>query len=67
MIKGRLTRPEACWAAAVELTRAESRRTSERQMARNGGRTHRIITHHRAVGKNQPPTEGPTVRLTITE
>ena len=29
MISGRLTRPDACWAAAVDFTRADSRSTSD--------------------------------------
>ena len=67
MISGRLTRPEACWAAAVDFTRADRRSTSDRVRARNGGTTQSMRTHHCVVGKNQPPTSGPTMRLTIRE
>ena len=67
MISGRVTRPEACWAAAVLFTRADRRRTSDRVRARNGGTTQSISTHHYGVGKNQPPTSGPTIRFTISE
>src|SRR4051794_25406552 len=65
MINGRLTRPDACCAAAVDFTRAESRSTSDSVSARNGGTTQSINTHHCGVGKNHPPTCGPTMRFTI--
>ena len=45
--------------------RAERRRTTERVRARNGGTTHSISSHQSDVGKNQPPTFGPTMRFTI--
>ena len=67
MIIGRLMSPDACWAAAVDFTFAESRRTRARVRARNGGTTQSMSTHHCEVGKNQPPTSGPTMRLTRSE
>ena len=67
MISGRVTRPDACWAAAVDFTRADNRSTIESASNRNGGTTHSISSHHWGVGKNQPPTSGPTTVLTINE
>ena len=66
MMSGRLTRADACCAAAVDLTFADSRRTRERVSARNGGTTHSMSTHHWLVGKNQPPTSGPTIVFTMS-
>ena len=67
LIRKSVTRPAACWAAAVDFTRAESRSTIDSVSAKNGGTTHSIRVHHDAVGKNQPPTSGPTSRLTMSE
>ena len=67
MIRGSVTKPDACWAAAPLRTRAERRRTTDRVMARNGGTTQNMRIHQSDVGKNQPPTCGPTMRLTIKE
>ena len=35
--------------------------------ARNGGTTQSMRIHHWRVGKNQPPTSGPTMVFTISE
>ena len=67
MIIGRLTRPATCCAAALDFTRAEKRTTIASVSARNGGTTQIISTHHDDVGKNHPPTFGPTTRFTISE
>ena len=67
MISGRLTSADACWAAAVDFTLADRRSTSDSVRARNGGTTQSISTHHWLVGKNQPPTSGPTIVFTISE
>lgn len=66
-IIGRVISPDACWAAAVDRTRADRRNTSDNVSSRNGGMIHSIRTHHCDVGKNQPPTSGPTTRLTTSE
>src|SRR2546423_15471626 len=65
MISGKLTRPDACCAAAVDFTLADNRSTSDRVSARNGGTTQSISTHHCAAGKNHPPTCGPTMVFPI--
>ena len=65
MISGSDTSPDACCAAAVLFTRADRRSTSDSVSARNGGTTQNMRIHHWRVGKNQPPTCGPTIVFTI--
>ena len=67
MIRRSVTSPDACCAAAALRTRADRRSTTESVMARNGGTTQNISTHQSPVGKNQPPTFGPTTVLTTIE
>ena len=66
-MRGRVINPDACWAAAVDVTFPERRSTNESPISRNPGSTHNIRSHHCRVGKNQPPTSGPTMRFTISE
>ena len=66
-MSGNVISPDACWAAAVDFTLAERRSTSERVSSRNGGMIQSIITNHGVVGKNHPPTSGPTIRFTTSE
>ena len=66
-MSGSVMSPDACCAAAVDLTRAESLNTNDRPINKNAGSTHSINSHHCLVGKNHPPTSGPTMALTINE
>jgi len=66
-IRGSVTRADACWAAAALETFAEMARITARASAMNGGSTQSTRIHQLGVGKNQPPTFGPTVRFTTSE
>ena len=67
MMIGSDTSVADCCAATVDLTRADTHRITLSATARNGGITKRMSSHQPAVGKNHPPTSGPTRTLTITE
>ncbi len=64
-MSGSVTSADACCAAAALVTRAEILRMRQRASAMNGGSTQNIRINQFVVGKNQPPTFGPTSRLTI--
>jgi len=66
-MSGSVTSADDCCAAAALDTRAEMARiiASARQM--NGGSTQNMRSTQLVVGKNQPPTFGPTSRFTMSE
>ena len=66
-ISGRVASADACCAAAALDTRAEMARITANASAMNGGSTHSIRIHQLVVGKNQPPSLGPTIRFTTSE
>ena len=51
----------------IALAFAEMARITARASAMNGGSTQSTRIHQLGVGKNQPPTFGPTVRFTTSE
>ena len=64
-MSGNVTSADDCCAAAALDTRAEIARIIASARAMNGGSTQNIRSHQLVVGKNQPPTSGPTSRFTI--
>ena len=67
MISGSVASADACCAAAALDTRAEIARITASASAMNGGRTQSMRIHQFVVGKNQPPSFGPTMRFTTSE
>src|SRR5438105_1812850 len=66
-ISGSVARAEACCAAAALDTRAEMARITASASAMKGGSTQSMRIHQLVVGKNHPPSLGPTIRLTTSE
>src|SRR5713101_3476916 len=66
-INGSVARADACCAAAALDTRAEIARITASARAMNGGSTQSTRIHQLVVGKNQPPSFGPTMRFTTSE